>query len=193
MKEDEKKWEVLDSEYLFRRPWLTARRDHVRLPNGNENKEYYVLEYSDWVNVIARTADGKYIIERQYRHGLGQTCYEIVAGTVDPTDSSHLDAAKRELWEEAGYAGGTWRLNAVLSANPSAMNNLAYCFVAEGVEKVSGQHLEPTEDIDILLLTEDEVRRLLENDEIRQSVMAASLWKYLSRKKHFSYLLNFCK
>ena len=32
--EDAMKWEVLGTEYLFRRPWLTARRDHVRLPNG---------------------------------------------------------------------------------------------------------------------------------------------------------------
>ena len=55
--DDEKKWEVLHSEYLIRRPWLTARRDHVRLPNGVENPEYYVLEYPDWVNVIALTRD----------------------------------------------------------------------------------------------------------------------------------------
>ena len=48
----DKQWTVLESEYLIRRPWLTARRDRVRLPNGVENNEYYVLEYPDWVNVI---------------------------------------------------------------------------------------------------------------------------------------------
>ena len=55
----DKQWTVLESEYLIRRPWLTARRDWVRLPNGVENNEYYVLEYPDWVNVIALTEDGK--------------------------------------------------------------------------------------------------------------------------------------
>ena len=30
---------MLDSEYLICRPWLTARRDHVRLPNGAEVPE----------------------------------------------------------------------------------------------------------------------------------------------------------
>ena len=49
----DKQWTVLESEYLIRRPWPTARRDWVRLPNGVENNEYYVLEYPDWVNVIA--------------------------------------------------------------------------------------------------------------------------------------------
>lgn len=180
MEPDSKRWKVLHSEYLFKRPWLTARRDHVQLPNGNENPEYYVLEYPAWVNVIARTSDRRFVCIRQYRHGLGTTNVELVAGVVDSGDDCPEDAARRELLEEAGYAGGQWKLNAVLSANPSAMNNLAYCFVAEGVEQVSTQHLEPTEDIDVLLLTEEEVKTLLVHDEIKQSLMAASLWKYFA-------------
>lgn len=36
MENNDRKWEVLHSEYLIQRPWLTARRDCVRLPNGVE-------------------------------------------------------------------------------------------------------------------------------------------------------------
>ena len=43
-------------------------------------------------------------------------------------------------------------------------------------------HLEATEDITVHLLTEVEVKELLVNDEIRQSLMAAPLWKYFSLK-----------
>lgn len=32
MENDDRKWEILQSEYLIKRPWLTARRDRVRLP-----------------------------------------------------------------------------------------------------------------------------------------------------------------
>ena len=32
----DKQWTVLESEYLIRRAWLTARRVGVRLPNGVE-------------------------------------------------------------------------------------------------------------------------------------------------------------
>lgn len=38
------KWKTLKSEYIIRRPWLTARRDTVELPTGVVNDEYYVLE-----------------------------------------------------------------------------------------------------------------------------------------------------
>ena len=51
------KWRTLSSEYLIRRPWLTARRDTVELPNGTVNDEYYVLEYPDWVNVVGSSGN----------------------------------------------------------------------------------------------------------------------------------------
>jgi len=41
------KWKILDSKYIIKRPWLTARVDKVELPNGVVNPEYYVLEYPD--------------------------------------------------------------------------------------------------------------------------------------------------
>ena len=70
--DDHLRWTTLSSEYLIRRPWLTARRDKVQLPDGRVHPEYYVLEYPGWVNVIAETKEGLLVLERQYRHGLGQ-------------------------------------------------------------------------------------------------------------------------
>lgn len=58
-------WEVLDSEYVFKRPWLTARRDHVKLPTGAEINDFYVLEYPDFCNVVAITKDNKFLMECQ--------------------------------------------------------------------------------------------------------------------------------
>ncbi len=173
------KWKTLKSEYLIRRPWLTARKDCVELPSGVVLDEYYVLEYPAWVNVIARTKDGSYVVIRQYRHALDDVFWEIVAGVVDASDESPLAAAKRELWEETGYGGGEWRLVAKIAPNPGAMNNLCYCFVAEGVEKVSDQHLETTEDIAVHLMSGEEVRREMASGGFMQALMLAPLYKYM--------------
>jgi 8-oxo-dGTP pyrophosphatase MutT (NUDIX family) len=174
-----KTWKVLDSEYLIKRPWLTARRDHLLLPDGREIPEYYVLEYPDWVNVIAITKDGYFVMERQYRHALGCTCYELPCGVMEEGETP-LEAAQRELEEETGYAGGEWKKLIVLSANPSTMTNLTHCFLATGVEKTSEQHLDATEELEVHLLTREEVRHLLRNNEMMQSLMVAPLLKYLS-------------
>ena len=80
-KKDSLAWKTLSSEVIISRPpWLTLRQDRVQLPDGRVNPEFYVLEYPDWVNVIAITDDGKFVMERQYRQGLGETCVEICAG-----------------------------------------------------------------------------------------------------------------
>ena len=178
---DERKWEILSTEYLIQRPWLTARRDHVKLPTGVENKEYYILEYPDWVNVIAITKEGEFVMIRQYRHGLGETRYELSAGVCEEGEDP-MESARRELYEETGYGGGEWQLWMTVSPNPSTSTNLTYSFLATDVERISTQHLESTEDITVHLLSEAEVRALLENDEIRQALMAAPLWKYFASK-----------
>ena len=66
MEKEVVKWKVIDREYIIKRPWLTARRDKVELPDGRIIEEYYVLEYPDWVNVIAITKDGQFVMEKQF-------------------------------------------------------------------------------------------------------------------------------
>ena len=176
------KWKVLKSEYLFNRPWLTVSRDCVELPDGRQNPEFYVLEYPDWVNVIAITEDGQFVMERQYRHGLGKTCFEIPAGVMEK-DETPLEAAKRELMEETGYGEGEWTNIMNVSGNSSTTNNISHCFVAKGVKKISGQHLDSTEDLEIVLLSREQVKDLMVNDQIRQSLMAAPLWRFFAEEK----------
>ena len=180
MEEKEKAWKTVSSKYLFRRPWLTVRCEDMLLPNGNHIPEYYILEYPDWVNTIAITKDGKFVFVRQYRPGLGRTSYELCAGVCDKEDASPLVSAQRELWEETGYGKGNWREYMVISANPSTHTNLTHCFLATNVEPIDHQHLEDTEDLSVHLLTFEEVKQLLENNEIMQSLNAAPLWKYVA-------------
>ena len=177
-----KKWKTLSSEYLHRRPWLTVRKDVVQLPNGVIHDEYYVLEYPTWVNVIARTRDSKYVMVEQYRHGLQEIFTELVAGIAEPGEQP-IEAARRELLEETGYGNGEWRLNMVICANPGSQNNLTYSFIADGVEKISEQHLDTTEDVEVKLLDESEVIDLISSDKMKQALMAAPLWKYFATRK----------
>ncbi len=176
------KWEIVSSRELFHRPWLTVRHDEVRLPDGRINPEFYVLEYPDWVNITAITEDGMFVMERQYRHGLGKTCYEIAAGVMEKGETP-LEAAKRELLEETGYGEGEWSLLTVISGNCSTTDNLTHCWLAEGVKKIAGQNLDKTEDLSVCLMDRDQVRSLLLDDQFKQSLMAVPLWKYFALNK----------
>lgn len=176
------KWEVLSSRLLFDDKWLTIRKDHIRMPSGVEMDDYYVLEYPDWINVLAITKDGKFVIERQYRHGTQSIDYELCAGTIEKGETA-LEAAQRELLEETGYAGGEWKLYCISTPNPSAMSNHTYSFLAKGVENTGLRHLEKTEDIEIHLFTYDELKELMSESGIKQGQMLAPLWKYIAENK----------
>lgn len=172
------KWDVLKTTYLLNTDWLTVRKDHIRQPSGIELDDFYIIESRDWVNILAITEDGQYIIEEQYRHGIQQVCTELCAGNVEK-DETPLLAAQRELLEETGYTGGEWSLIGTFSPNASAMTNLCYCFLAKGVRKVHEQHLDKSEDIRIQLISESELRKLLADDCFIEGIMAAPIWKYL--------------
>ena len=176
------KWKILGSEYLYRRPWLTARRDSVELPDGRVFDEFYILEYPTWVNVIAVTDEGKYVMVRQYRHGIGEVLTELCAGCAEPGENP-MEAARRELLEETGYAGGSWRAFDVLAPNASANTNLSHTFIAEGVTPVAEQRLDPSEDIAVELYTADELLALLHSGAIKQTTMAAPLWHHFYNLK----------
>ena len=182
MENNDRKWEVLHSEYLIQRPWLTARRDCVRLPNGVENDEYYVLEYPDWVNTIAITKEGEFVFVRQYRYAMGKTVNELCAGVIEKGEDP-MAAAKRELMEETGFGGGNWQKWMTISANPSTHTNLTHCYLATDVERMDVQHLDQAEDIEVRLFSRDEVMDMLEKGEIWQSLMAAPLWKSFAKAK----------
>lgn len=183
METNDKKWKVLTSKYLIEKPWCTVRVDSVKLNNNNIIPDYYILEYPNWVNVVAITKDQEFIFVHQYRHGLQQADFELPAGVCEDTDSSPKESAKRELLEETGYGNGNWEHLTTISANPGTHTNLCYCFLATDVEKIDVQHLESTEELEVKKLTLSQVKELLLNDCIKQSMHATPLWKYMAINK----------
>ncbi len=178
---EEGKYKVLSSKYLFNRPWLTVRLEEAELPDGRLVPEYYVLEYPNWINVVAITEDGQMVMERQYRHAVGSTAFEIPCGVIEKGEEP-IEAAQRELMEETGFGGGEWSLLMKGAPNPGSNNNYCFSFLAKGVRKMSSQKLDATEDISVHLLSEEYVRQLLEDGEIIQILHAAPLWKYFATK-----------
>jgi 8-oxo-dGDP phosphatase len=185
--DDPRSWHLVDQEYLHRRPpWLILRRDHLRLPNGQEIRDYFVQEFPPWVNVVAVTPDDRVVLIRQFRPGIGDVHFEIPAGSVEAHESATLDfeaAARRELLEETGYGNGRWSPLLTLSANSALQTNLSYSFLAEDVECLAAPAPEATEDIRVHLVAMDALPDLIQRGDLIQALHAAPLLHYLLQRR----------
>ncbi|HEY6902240.1 MAG TPA: NUDIX hydrolase [Puia sp.] len=180
-------WKTLSSKYLFKDTWFTLRADTCETREGKVISPYYVYEFPTWVIAVALTEDGRFILERQYRHALGVTNIELPGGCVDDTDASLEDAVRRELLEETGYTFSAVSYLGKTSANPSTNNNLAHFFLATGGKLVGKQELDYNEEIEVYLYTLDELRQLLKENGIMQSMHMAALFYALNKLGHLQF------
>ncbi len=181
------KWKILSSEYLFSDLWFKVRKDKCKSPQGKIVDPYYVYEFPTWVTAVALTDDGKVILERQYRHALGEVCIEIPGGCVDDTDPDLEKAIKRELLEETGYSFSSYEYLGKTSANPSTNNNLMHMFLAKGGKKVASQELDHNEEIDIDLVTVEELKQMIRENKIVQSMHVTCILYALEKIGELKY------
>lgn len=174
-------WKLLKSEYLFKDLWFTVRKDTCERSGGQIVDPYYVYEFPEWVTAVALTKEGKFIFERQYRHAAGLTMLEIPGGCVDKEDKNLEAAIARELKEETGYSFEQFTYLGKTSANPSTHNNWMHFFLATGGELTGKQQLDHNEEIELVLLTLDEVKSLLQKQEVLQSMHVTALFYALQK------------
>ena len=180
-------WKILSSEYLFNDLWFKVRKDKCITPQGKIVDPYYVYEFPTWVTAVALTEDGKVVLEKQYRHALGETCIEIPGGCVDDTDSSLEEAIKRELLEETGYHFSSYEYLGKISANPSTNINLMHMYLAKGGKKVASQELDHNEEIEIDVVSIDELKQMLRGNKIVQAMHVTCIMYALERMGELKY------
>jgi len=176
------KWKVLSSTYLVKAPWAVLRKDVCEMPNGHLVPEYYVLEYPNWVNIVAFTKENEIILVRQYRHGAGKEFLEIPGGVIDEGEDA-LTAAAREMMEETGYRFEQMEKLVDLYPNPATSTNITTTFIARGGVKINEQALDDQEEIEVILASVNEVKQLLRENKIGQALHAAALFYALGSEE----------
>ncbi|WP_432710236.1 NUDIX hydrolase [Pedobacter sp.] len=169
------KWQKLSTRYLVKERWATLRVDTVKLQTGVVKDDYYVLEYSNWVNAIALTRENKIILVRQYRHAADIVSLEVPGGVIDG-DEAPEDAVKRELLEETGYSFDQAELITTLYPNPATSTNVTFTYLLTGGVKTHEQHLDEHEILNVEEYTIEEVKQLLKDNKIDQALHAAALF-----------------
>lgn len=173
-------WTVHGSTYPLADRWIRVRADDCTTESGVPVTPYYVLEYPDFVHVLAEDEAGRIVLVRQYRHGSASPSLELPGGVMDPEDADILAAASRELREETGYLGGRLEPVVSLSVDPARYTNRTHLVRAVGVRPGPAAP-EADEAIEVVRVSRAEATRLALSGAILNAGHAGLLLIGLSR------------
>jgi ADP-ribose pyrophosphatase len=174
-------WELLAREtVLHAPPFLTVERHHLRLSDGREIPDWQWLITPDYVNVAARTVDGRWLLFRQEKYAVDGLSLAPVGGYLEPGEDP-LTAAQRELREESGYAAARWTPLGRYAVDGNRGAGTAHLFLAEQAAFVGATVSDDLEPQELVLLTTDELRDALAAGGLKVLAWAAVMALALGR------------
>ena len=178
-----KSWKIIESNKHTQVGPFNIKKNRCRSPRTGKEHDFFVFDSPDWVNIIPITKHDKIVMVRQFRHGCRCVLLEIPGGLVDNADKDPAETAKRELLEETGYISEDISLISKVFPQPAFINNLGMTYLAKQVRKTSIQKLDDAEDIEVVLMDLQEIRKMLLRGDIRHGQTAMALSLYLLMRK----------
>lgn len=157
---------VTASEVVFEGAVWNVKRDTVDY-NGSPMVREYVA-HTGAVAVLAVDDEQRVLVIKQYRHPIRSRDWELPAGLLDAEGESQLDAAKRELAEEADLQATTWDELVSFHTTPGGNDEMVTVFRATGVSATADAFERSDEEADI-------EKRWVSLDEIVEGVLAGRL------------------
>lgn len=182
---DPQPWETRATRTAFRNRWLTVAIDDVALPNGAAYEYTRLLPAAEGVAVIGFNAAGELLLEREYRHGVGEVIWQLPGGLAD-TGEALQDAGLRELREETGHAPTTVNDKTVrylgrVWDNPGFGPAASHVFAAWGLEEVSAARRDSAEFVTLHWVSPEWLKEAVRSGEIRDRVVVAAVgWLMLN-------------
>jgi ADP-ribose pyrophosphatase len=122
------------------------------------------------VGIVAITDAGKVVLVEQYRPPVGRPVVELPAGLAGDIagaeDEALLEAAKRELLEETGYAADNWTELGGGYTSPGLTDESIVLFLAQALTRQSAGGGHGTEQITIHEIPLDDVVSWLHQNEL---------------------------
>lgn len=165
----------IQSSSLIYKGFFDVRQDLLERSDGQTHPYTSLILPVDATAILAQTADGLWILNREYRHPIGKTILGCPGGRLEVGEDPLL-GAQRELFEETGYWSDEISLTGVCYPFPGICNQKIYYFFAKNAVKKGPQKLDPFEVIETELKTDAELRQALRSGAPVDATICTALW-----------------
>jgi ADP-ribose pyrophosphatase len=177
-----KLWKTLSADYAIKTEHLRIRRETVQLPKGEIYDDYFINETPGWVGIFCLTNQNTVILNRQYKHGIGECVLELPAGAIDANESPET-SARRELFEETGYEADTFEHLGSFIIDPTYSEGRMQLFYCEDASRARGTRpRDPREDIRNRFVSMPQLVSLLRSNKINVLGHVAAIYTVLDKK-----------
>jgi ADP-ribose pyrophosphatase len=166
---------VLKSKVLYQGSLFGVRQDRVVEPGGILVTRD-VVTHSGSVVLLPVFSDGRILLVRQYRHAVGQSLWELVAGRIDPGEAP-LRAARRELLEETGFTARRLRKLLDIFPTPGFVSERMLIYLATGLRPGTAQP-EEDERLQVRRFSLAELEHMIRRGRLRDAKSIAALLYY---------------
>lgn len=156
-----KPWQVIKSDYVLESEWISVRADVCKTQDDHIIDPYYIIETSDWAQIVPFDKDNNILLVHQYRHGASEVTIEVPCGVIEEGEEP-LECAKRELLEETGYQSDNYISLGSYYPNPARRNNKVHLFACTNIEKVAIPSLDAAENIETVLVSIEELYKIID-------------------------------
>ncbi|MBT2486666.1 MULTISPECIES: NUDIX hydrolase [unclassified Microbacterium] len=139
--------EILQSDVAFEGAVWDVRDDRVRYGSGEIRRQY--VAHTGAVAILALDDDDRVLLIQQYRHPIRHRDWELPAGLLDVAGEEPLEAARRELAEEADLVADRWEPLVSSWTTPGGNDELIHVFLATGISAAETAHDREDEEADI--------------------------------------------
>ncbi|HUM16777.1 MAG TPA: NUDIX hydrolase [Candidatus Nitrosotalea sp.] len=160
-------WRTTSTRPVYENRWISLREDVVELPDGRTTL-YGVVDCGECVGVLPFLDPDTVLLVGQYRYVAGDFFWEMPTGGQDAGETL-IQAAQRELAEEAGYEAGRLVELCDFQTSKSILHEVAHLYVAEDLRPVSRQ-ADHTEFIERRAFSFTEVLAMVERGEIKDAM-----------------------
>jgi ADP-ribose pyrophosphatase len=165
--------------------FLTLEVHEIELPDGRIIKNWPWLVAPDFVLVLARTTDGKYLCFRQTKYAVKGVTLAPVGGHVDDGEPP-LAAAKRELHEETGHIASRWIHLGSFATHANRGGGRGHFYLALDARPHCAPHSDDLEEQELLFLSRQQLERALDRHDFKVlawSTVVALAIRYLDNKE----------
>jgi ADP-ribose pyrophosphatase len=172
-------WRTLTTRDVYVNPWIRVREDVAELPDGRTTL-YGVVQCATAVGVLPFLDPQTVVLVGQYRYVARDFYWEMPTGAVRPGEGEEA-AAQRELAEEVGYEADRLVKLCSFHSSKSVVDETAHVYLAEGLRPVA-READETEFLEVRAFALDEVVRMVEASEIRDSMTVVAVLHALRRR-----------